>query len=180
MRILKENTGAIVIDLQERLVPHMYEDKGLLKNMEILINGLKELHIPILVSEQYPKGLGHTVESVDKVLGDYECLEKKSFSCCDETSINKEFKEMDKKWIIVAGVESHICVLQTVIDLIDRGYVPVLIEDCISSRKKNDKIIAVERMRSEGAIISTCESILFELCRHSGTDTFKVISGLVK
>lgn len=180
MRILKENTGAIIIDMQERLVPHMNKVEELQKNMEILIKGLKELEIPLVVSEQYRKGLGPTVENIHEVLGDYECLEKTSFSCCDESCFEDKFKAMNKKWIIVAGVESHICVQQTVIDMIERGYVPVVIEDCVASRKGNDKRIAIERMRSEGAIISTCESILFELCRYAGNTTFKAISNLVK
>jgi nicotinamidase-related amidase len=180
MKILKENTGAIMIDFQERLVPHMHDKENLLKNTEILIKGLKSLEIPVAVSEQYPKGLGHTVEVIDKTLGEYRCLEKMSFSCCDEASIDEMFKTMNKKWIVVAGIESHICVLQTVIDIIDRGYVPVVVEDCVSSRKQNDKRMAIHRMRQEGAIITTCESILFELCRYAGNSTFKTISNLVK
>ena len=82
--------------------------------------------------------------------------------------------------MIVCGIESHICVLQTVIDLAAAGYVPVVVEDCISSRKKHDKKIAVERMRQEGAIVTTSESILFELLREAGTETSKKIQRLIK
>ncbi|SHI40050.1 Nicotinamidase-related amidase [Dethiosulfatibacter aminovorans DSM 17477] len=180
MRILKENTGAIIIDLQERLVPHMHEKDELLKNTEILIKGLTALGIPYFVSEQYPKGIGHTVDNISEILGECEYLEKMSFSCCDEASIDGILNKMDKKWIIVAGVESHICVQQTVIDMLEKGCVPVLVEDCVSSRKENDKRIAVERMRQAGAIVTTYESILFELCRYAGNSTFKTISNLVK
>ena len=180
MRILKENTGAIIIDMQERLVPHMNKVEDLHKNMEILVKGLKEFEIPIIVSEQYRKGLGPTVENINEILGDSEFLEKTSFSCCDESCLHEKLKSMNKKWMIIAGVESHICVMQTVIDMIEKGFIPVVIEDCVSSRKGNDKRIAIERMRQEGAIISTCESILFELCRYAGSDTFKAISNLVK
>ncbi len=180
MRILKENTGAIIVDVQERLVPHIHENRELINNLEILIKGLKTLDIPIVVAEQYTKGLGPTVEGIHKSLGEYKSIEKTSFSCCDNGLIKDELSLLNKKWIIVAGIEAHVCVLQTVIDLIDIGYAPILIEDCVSSRKENDKKIAVERMKSEGAIIATYESILFELCRRSGTGEFKMISQLVK
>jgi nicotinamidase-related amidase len=85
-----------------------------------------------------------------------------------------------KENIIIAGIESHVCVMQTAIDLINNGYHPVVVEDCVSSRSENDKKMAIERMRDEGAIITTCESILFELLRFSGTEQFKGISKLVK
>ncbi|QXM06591.1 hydrolase [Crassaminicella indica] len=179
MRILKENTTAVIIDIQERLLPHM-NSKELLKNLTILIEGLKALDIPIIVSEQYTKGLGPTVSKIKGMLEDSENIEKISFSCCDEPKLQEKIDNLNKEWIIIAGIESHICVLQTVIDLIDNGYTPVVIEDCISSRKENDKKIAIERMKKEGAIISTYESILFELCRYAGNDTFKTISKLVK
>ncbi|MCT4619569.1 MAG: hydrolase [Marinisporobacter sp.] len=179
MRILKENTAAIIIDVQERLLPHMH-NKELVRNLSILIEGLKALDIPIVVSEQYTKGLGPTVDEIGGLLKGFENIEKMSFSCCDEPKIQEQIDHIDKEWIIVTGIESHICVLQTVIDLIDHGYVPVVIEDCISSRKENDKKIAIERMKKEGAIISTYESILFELCRYAGNEPFKKISKLIK
>ncbi|WP_432662158.1 hydrolase [Wukongibacter baidiensis] len=180
MRILKKNTGAIIVDVQERLVPHIYKNEELINNLERLIKGLKVLEIPTVVAEQYTKGLGFTVEGIHKALGKYKSIEKTSFSCCDNGSIKDRLSELNKKWVIVAGIEAHICVLQTVVDLVDIGYIPVLIEDCVSSRKENDKNIAIERMKSEGAMIATYESILFELCRHSGTSEFKAISQLVK
>ena len=85
-----------------------------------------------------------------------------------------------KSQIIICGIETHVCVMQTVIDLLEKGFIPVVIADCVSSRSPSDKHIALERMRQEGAIISTYESILFELARVAGTDTFKTISKLVK
>ncbi|WP_129600532.1 hydrolase [Anaerophilus nitritogenes] len=180
MRILKDNTIAVIIDMQERLLPHMENKNNLLQNFKTLIQGLHALNIPMIVSEQYPKGLGSTVEEISQILGDCTNIEKMSFSCFDEVKLQQQIDYMNKEWIIIAGIESHICVLQTVIDLIDNGYVPVVVEDCISSRKENDKKIAIERMRQMGAIITTTESILFELCRFATTDAFKVISKLVK
>ncbi|HHY91224.1 MAG TPA: isochorismatase family protein, partial [Clostridiales bacterium] len=98
----------------------------------------------------------------------------------DEDTILSELQKLNKKWVIIGGIESHICVMQTALDLLDKGMVPVLVEDCVSSRRENDKKIAVERMRKEGAIVTTYESILFELCRYSGAEPFKTISKLVK
>lgn len=180
MRILKEHTSAIVIDIQERLFPHIYDHKALEKNVNILIQGLNLLKIPVIVTEQYRKGLGPTIESVSGNLIDFHPIEKMSFSCCDESKFLKDLMLKNSKHVIIAGIETHVCVLQTVIDLVDNGFHPVVVEDCVSSRKANDKHMAIERMRSEGAIISTYESILLEICRIAGNDTFRAISQLIK
>jgi nicotinamidase-related amidase len=107
-------------------------------------------------------------------------IEKTAFSCCDEPAFTSALAALHKQFVLIAGIESHVCVLQTVIDLLERGYQPVLVEDCVSSRKEGDKDISVHRMLKEGALVTTYESILFELCRFSGTDAFRAISKLVK
>lgn len=180
MRILKEETYAVIIDIQEKLYPHMSEKEKLLANTSTLIKGLKILNIPIIVTQQYTKGLGPTIQPLNDALGQYLAIEKVAFSCCDEPLFMNDQILEGKKWVIIAGIESHICVLQTVIDLIANGYIPVIIEDCVSSREEDNKRIAVKRMRSEGAIVTSYESVLFELCRYAGTDAFKSISKLVK
>lgn len=180
MRIIKENTCAIVIDIQEKLIPVMTNSDELLKNNSILIEGLNTLSIPLITSVQYKKGLGDTVEELKTILGERPCFEKSSFSCCDDASITEALKDMDKKFVIVSGIESHICVQQTVLDLLENGFMPVLIENCVSSRREHDKIIAVERMRQAGAIVTTYEALLFELCRYSTASEFRTISKLIK
>ena len=180
MRIIKERTAALIIDFQERLYPFIHENEILTKNVCILIEGLKVLGVPIFVTEQYVKGLGPTVEPIAASLEGIRRIEKAAFSCCDEPRVMEGIAVASKMNIIIAGIESHVCVQQTVIDLMRNGYHPVVVEDCISSRKFNDKKMAVERMRQEGAIITTYESILFELLRYSGTEQFKAISRLVK
>lgn len=180
MRIKKENSIAVVIDVQRRLYPFISENEKLTDNIVRLIKGIKALKIDIFVTVQYLKGLGDTIDPVKEALGDYQHLEKSSFSCCGDTEFMKKLKEKGKKNVIICGIESHVCVLQTALDLIANGFQPVLIEDCVSSRNQNDKRIAVERMRQEGAVISTYESILFELLEVSGTETFKEISKIVK
>ena len=180
MRILKQNAILIVIDFQERLFPAIDGNEKLLKNVPRLIEGMKALDVPVIVTEQYVKGLGPTVPEIAAAIEGIERIEKSSFSCCDEPRFMMELASTGNDWVIVCGIESHVCVLQTVIDLQENGYHPVVVEDCISSRNPNDKLMAVERMRKEGVIITTYEAILFELLRYSGGDTFKAISRLVK
>ena len=180
MRVLKENTAGLLIDIQERLYPHIHDHEAIAKNAGILVEGLKIMGVPVMVTQQYTRGLGPTIPGLQDMISDYPLIEKTSFSCCDEPEFIKILAETHKQFILIAGIESHVCVLQTVIDLLERGYQPVVVEDCISSRKINDKSVSVRRMRREGAIISSYESILFELCRFSGTDEFRSISKLVK
>ena len=180
MRIKKENTIGVVIDIQSRLYPFILDHELLTKRNRILIEGLRILKIPIVVTQQYTQGLGETIPEIAEVLGDYKHIEKTAFSCCDEPRFNEDLALSSKMYVIVTGIEAHVCVMQTVNDLIGQGYIPVVVEDCIGSRNPNDKNIAVERMRQSGAIITTYESILFELLKYSGTDQFREISRLVK
>lgn len=180
MRILIENTLGLVIDYQERLLPHIYENQQLLENSIVLIEGLKALEIPLLVTEQYRKGLGITRPEIKNLFSPFNPMEKVSFSCYDDRDFGKALAETGRKSVIICGIEAHVCVLQTAIDLMENNYVPVVVADCISSRKLYDKETAIQRMRQEGVIITSYESILFELCRFAGTDQFKAISKLVK
>ena len=180
MRIERKGSAALLIDIQERLFPHMDQKDELLRKCGILIEGLKVLSVPMVITEQYPKGLGSTIKELSMLLGKHTVIEKMTFSCCDEPSVMKNPVMQNHKTIIVCGIEAHVCVLQTVIDLHGAGYRAVVVEDCISSRNPADKRVAVERMLSEGAVITSCESILFELARVAGTDEFRAISRLVK
>ena len=162
------------------LFPYIYENDKVEANTIKLIKGLNVLNIFTIVTQQYTKGLRPTIKSVSDEIIDFKPIEKMSFSCCGEPRFNETLALSGKRKVIVVGIETHVCVLQTVVDLVDSGYQPIVIEDCVSSRNPNDKYIAINRMRNEGAIISTYESILFELLRKSGTDTFKAISKIVK
>jgi nicotinamidase-related amidase len=180
MRILKDYCVGLMIDFQERLLPHIHENELLLKNTEILIRGLQALEIPVLVTEQYTKGLGFTVDALKQLFPSFQSIEKIAFSCCDDEQFAVKLKSLAKKYIIIAGIESHVCVLQTSMDLLEKGFTPVVVEDCVSSRKLNDKLLAIKRIDKMGGLITTYESILFELTRFAGTETFKAISKLVK
>lgn len=180
MRITKENTVGLVIDIQEKLLPAMAEQEDLLHNCQILIQGLQELNVPLIVTQQYTKGLGETVEPIRSLIKDFNPIEKKDFSCCDELVVVDQLKEKEAKNVIICGIESHVCVLQTAIDLKEAGFVPVVVLDCVSSRSFDNLDLAAERFRYEGIMMTSYESILFELTRSSAAPEFRAISKLVK
>jgi len=176
MRIEREHTAALVVDYQEKLVPVMKDKEQLIHNSEILLKGLKILGVPMYITQQYTKGLGTSIKEITDAMEDDSYTDKLSFTAYDSV----KDKISAKKFIIVCGIEAHICVLQTVIDLKAAGFVPVLVADCISSRKESDKQVAIERARQEGAIVTTYESVLFELLKVAGTDTSKQIQKLIR
>lgn len=181
MRIFKEYTAAIVVDIQSRLFPSIYENERLEQNCLKLINGLKIFNVPLIITEQYIKGLGETIPSIVEALKeDYNPIEKMAFSCCQSKDVMKFLTDFNKTEVILFGIESHVCVLQTALDLLELGGTPVIVEDCVSSRNPNDKKVAIERMRQHGAIITTLESLLFEICQESGTEEFKQLLKVVK
>jgi nicotinamidase-related amidase len=213
LRITREQTCALLVDVQERLFPHMFERSTLERNLPILLRGLRILDIPLLVTQQYTKGLGSTIPLLRDTLGwngdertadssnradktaaagtgagkpyvgkpyvGKPYIEKIAFSCWGEPEFRKALKALGRKRVLLAGIEAHICVLQTAIDLKQAGYTPVVIEDCTSCRRENDRRTALRRLHAEGILISSYESILFELMQEAGTVTFRAISRLV-
>lgn len=180
MRITTENTIGLVIDLQEKLVPVMDGADFLLQQNEILIQGLQELEVPILLTQQYSKGLGETVPRIKSIFKEFTPIEKKEYSCCQVEDFAAKCKELNAKNIIISGIESHICVLQTAVDLKDAGLNPIVILDAVSSRTLDSLDIASDRFRHEGIMVASVESILFELTGSAANPHFKVISKLIK
>jgi nicotinamidase-related amidase len=180
MRILKENTVGLVIDIQERLFPAMSEKEALLKNCRTLISGLHVLDVPKMVTQQYTKGLGETLPEIKSLIPEFSYYEKSDFSCYDEVSVRKELTKLNAQTIVICGIEAHVCVLQTAIDLKAAGLNPVVVLDCISSRLENSIQVAIERFRYEGIMMASAESVLFELTRSAANPSFKAISNLVK
>jgi isochorismate hydrolase len=159
----------------------MHDSERVLTKIETLIHGLTVLDLPILITEQYPKGLGPTVEPVQTALGErFRPIVKSAFSCCDEPAFTHQLQEARRETVLIAGIEAHVCVLQTTLDLLDAGYTPVVVLDATSSRSARDQEIAARRIEREGGRITSVESVLFEIARVSGTDQFKAISKLVK
>lgn len=168
MVLTPDNSIALIIDIQSKLLPYIYQNDELINNNARLINGLKLLEVPIIITEQYPKGLGTTSERLIEVLCDaYKPIEKDTFSClgCDE--VLNRLRQSRRKNVIITGIEAHICVMQTVRDLIASDFNPFVVADCISSRKLYDKEYGLKRMLREGAFPSTYESVLMEITHTS-------------
>jgi len=145
-----------------------------------LINGFKILSVPIFFTEQYPKGLGPTESKIKAALGNDEAIQKMSFSCYGAGNFFDELKSRNTEQVVVCGIESHVCVIQTVLDLIANGFHVHVAADAVSSRRKFDYETALRRMENNGAEITLTESILFEMLNVCGTEEFKAISKLVK
>ena len=181
MRLTRDNTVATIVDVQERLHPHMHNGDRQLNRTRVLIQGLSVLSVPMVVTEQYPKGLGRTLEPIRDAMGDeFEPIIKSAFSCWDERAYRARIEEIGRPTVLLAGIETHVCVLQTTLDLLEAGYTPVVVLDATSSRVQRDTEIAARRIEREGGRITSVESVLFELTRESGTPEFKEISRLVK
>ena len=176
MRIDVNQSVALVIDYQEKLVPAMADKEQLIHNSCILLEGLQIMDVPAVLTQQYTKGLGMTIPEIQTAAGTQEYIDKIAFTAYD--SVEAQIRE--KKFVIVCGIEAHICVLQTVIDLKEAGFVPVLVTDCISSRKVHDKEMGIQRAIQEGAIVTTYEALLFELLKVAGTETSKKIQKLIR
>jgi len=179
--ILKRDDSLLVIvDIQERLAVAMTEKERVVTNTLHLIESAKLLGVPLLITEQYPKGLGPTVPEVRNAVQTYAPIEKITFSCCGGKFFMEAVQETEKKQIILVGMETHVCVLQTCIDLLQNGYFVHVVSDAICSRTKQNYKTAIEYMRDAGAVITCTETVLFQLLVKAGTEEFKAISKRIK
>ncbi len=175
-----ENSLLLMIDIQEKLVS-MVNDENIVKKTCALANAARILGLNKIVTEQYPRGLGSTIPSVMTALGDdVKYLEKTSFSALKNSEIEKTVKESGKKHVILCGIEAHICVYQTAIDLISQGFNVYLVKDASASRNKYEFETGVELMRQEGVKITCVEMVLFELIQSSKNPAFKEVQALIK
>lgn len=179
MRILAEETICMVIDYQEKLVPAVAEREEFLSTSIKFLHGMQVLGIPRILTTQYKKGLGDNISSIKEAAGEAKEFDKISFSAWGQEELKKALPEHCKN-VLICGMEAHICVLQTALDLKEAGYRPVLVADCITARNLKDKEIAFLRARMEGVTFTTYESILYELSQVAGTDSFKQISAIIK
>ncbi|MFH1196254.1 MAG: hydrolase [bacterium] len=180
-KILKrEKTVLLIVDIQERIINAMTEKDRLIENNLKLIKGMKILNVPIYFTEQYPKGLSTTLPEIKNELDSTESIIKMSFSCAGAGDLFLQFKQRGLEQVVITGVESHVCVQQTVLDLLANNFQVDVAADAVSSRRTFDYQTALARMGKAGAEITSTESILFELLTVCGTDEFKSISRLVK
>jgi len=180
MRLNRENTVSVAIDLQDKLLSVMTDKEQLIHSCSIITQGLLKLNVPLFFTQQYSKGLGETTESIKSLIKEFSHIEKKEFSCWNEPVFRTKIEKSKAKNILIYGIESHICVLQTAIDLKEAGFNPVIVMDCVSSRKERDIILAKERLHQENILITSYEAILFELLETSANPSFKAISNLIK
>lgn len=183
MRLHRSDALLVIIDVQERLMPVIDAREEVERNIARLIRGCRILEVQPIVTEQYVKGLGATVSEVRKALEEtsgYSPIEKDCFSSFGCGEFQAALRGARKRQILVAGVEAHVCVWQTVRDLLTNNYEVTIIADATSSRSPQNKDIALRRMVSEGAKLSSTEMALFEMTVASGTDEFRAISKLVK
>ena len=178
MKLDINNCCLLIIDLQEKLLPHIFNKEQIKHNSNKLVDLFVELNIPIIYTEQYPKGLGSTVNCLKKKLIDNNSkkIEKTTFSAFDNEDFKNFLTKINKKQVILLGIESHICVLQTTIDLLENAKQVYIVEECIGSRKLGDAKMGIKRMLQNGASLINFEMIFFELIRDSKNQFFKKLS----
>ncbi|MGD0794719.1 MAG: hydrolase [Dehalococcoidales bacterium] len=175
-----ESTVLVVIDIQEKLFPVMHEKEKLLRDAVKLIKGARVLGIPVILTEQYPKGLGPTIPEIKELMPDIKPIEKVCFSCCDNEAFGQSLEALKRRQVLIVGIEAHICVYQTAMALARKGYEVQVVSDCVSSREPENKTVSLFKMGAAGVIPTTTEMALFELLKVAQGDKFKQISNIVK
>ena len=176
----RDECGLVVIDIQERISSVMLHRERVITETVKAIEAFGIMGMPCFVTEQYPRGLGRTVPAVADAMGDTMPVEKLAFSSAGTPKFHDGLKGEGVSQLLVTGIETHVCVLQTVMDLLSGGYLVHVAADAVSSRKELDYTTALLRMRQAGAVVTTVEAALFELLVQAGTDEFRQISKLVK
>lgn len=182
IRLDVDRAMLLVIDVQEKLLPLIDGHERVVDALNRLIRGAGLFALPVVVTEQYPEGIGPTDKRLTAALdaADPTTLTKMSFSCCGDDAIRDELRRLDREQIIVCGIETHVCVQQTVLDLLSMDYHASVCADAVGSRDRLDYKMALHRMRQMGAAVTTVESVLFELCVECGTERFKSMLELIK
>jgi nicotinamidase-related amidase len=175
-----ENVCLIVVDVQGKLAQLMYDKQALFKNIQILIKAAKILDIPILWCQQCPDALGPTIPEIAELLSVSEPINKASFSCCGEDAFNTKLQALNRRQVLLCGIETHVCIYQTAVDLLCKGFEANVIADAVSSRTLDNKNMAISRMSAEGVKINCTEMFLFELLKTADHPQFKQIAKLVK
>ena len=172
----------LVIDVQEKLLPLVRDHDDIVSATKKLLTAAPIFELPVIVTEQYPRGIGHTVEAISACLpgGRTSIIEKSAFSAWAEPSVREAILAVDRPQVIITGIETHVCVQQTALDLVSRDYDVYVCADAAGSRGRTDHDRALERMRQDGARVTTVESVLFELCGRCDTPRFKPMLEVIK
>jgi nicotinamidase-related amidase len=178
--LLPESTCLVIVDVQEKLLPVIHDAESLVPSLQRLIAGARLLDLPIIVTEQIPEKLGPTVESLRELLGDVEPIEKSTFSAMGAPEFVAALADYADYTILVAGVETHVCVYQTVADLLEADFDVQVVADAVSSRSPRNRDIGLQRMLDEGALWTSVEMCLLEMTGEAGTDLFRDMLKVVR
>jgi nicotinamidase-related amidase len=178
--ITTDDTALVLIDIQEKLARAMHNKEALFDNLKRMVKGARIMGLPILWAEQNPDGLGPTIREIADLLSDKKPVSKFSFSCCGTEAFMENLKAVNCKNILVAGIEAHVCVYQTVADLVNLKFEVQVVADAVSSRTPENRLIALEKCKAAGAVLTSTETALFELLKDAGNDSFKEIIEVVK
>ncbi len=175
------NSLLLMVDMQEKLLPAMHDGEQCINRNWMLLQAAAELELPVVISEQYPQGLGSTIPVLkDLCRSEWAIEEKTSFSCFGDEELSDVIKNLNAETIILTGVESHVCVMQTAFDALAAGYQVIVISDAVTSRKAEDRCTALKLMSDNGIRVMSAEAVLFMLLRSSKHPAFKAVSKLVR
>ena len=175
-----ENSVVVVIDVQESLAPAINGLDDVLRANDLVLKTASELSVPVLITEQYPKGLGHTIERFKEFYNPENVFEKLSFSSVGCGSFMDALKKTGRRQVIITGIEAHVCVMQTVLQLLDERFDVFVVSDAVGSRTEDNKRLGLERMIRSGAEVVSSEMVMFEMLKKAGTPEFKTLSNLLK
>jgi nicotinamidase-related amidase len=179
-RLALPQTQLLIVDVQERLLPQIADHGRVVTQAERMIRAAVAMELPITLSEQYPRGLGATVPAIAAVAAGAPRLEKTTFSFCADESCCARIRSVARPQVLLVGIEAHVCVYQTALDLLDLHLQPVVLADAVGSRRPLDYEVALAGLRAAGVLVTTVESAIFQLVHAAGTDLFKRILPLVK
>ncbi|MFK7856626.1 MAG: hydrolase [Granulosicoccus sp.] len=180
MLIRASDSILVVIDIQERLVPAMQAPARTLKNTKLLLQAAQACEVPTLLTEQYPQGLGPTVTDIANVAKDAPVIEKLHFSCMEDEKFENSFTSLNRKQAVLAGMEAHICVVQTAASMVEQGYEVFVVSDATASRTIESETACLTRLNASGVSIVTTEMVIFEWLGRAGTPAFKSLLPLIK
>ena len=176
MLLNREKSGFLLVDVQEKLTPHVLNSDAMVARCEWLIRLANELNVPVVVGEQYPRGLGKTVAPLKALTSEAETIDKVHFSCYKAPSFINHWQSLGKSQVVMAGIETHVCVLQTALDMKAAGFDVFVVVDGVSSRHELDHRYGLKRMKQEGVHLLTAEMVFFEWVEQAGTPEFKALS----
>ncbi len=180
MLLERDRSLLFVVDVQERLLPAMHDGAGRVAAIGRLVEGARLLDVPVMASEQYPRGLGPTVPAVRERLGEAPVFEKITFSCARDATIREAVLATGRRTLVLCGIEAHVCVLQTALDFVAEGLRVAVVEDAVDSRRPESRACALARLARAGVEVVNVEMVLFEWLERAGTDIFRAVSRLVR